>query len=293
MPDLDLLPPGHALSAAPRPPAGLADVLSRATRRRRRQQAGALATGAAACAAVLAFTMATGGAVDSLGVTPATQSGHGVLPMDTPRVAGPDLPAAAVLERSTGSVDGQGAQGSGAQPAAAQTRQEKASAAAAKAQKASGGEVGPPHSVTAYDPSRGCNGDGSLPTQGWCGYYDGATTGRGGAHVELAETMCRLPGQGAGTLQADDGEQASFSARSQDGTTGWHWGNGRRFSPTGTTFNVAAGSCLRWHVSWSVVDDAGRRLAPGTYTLEARPHAYPPGSTRVTTYTGILRFQVT
>jgi hypothetical protein len=181
------------------------------------------------------------------------------------------------VDGSTGSVAGSAAQGTGAQRAAAQTRQDKAAAAAAQQQRTSaGGEVGPPHMMTAYDPSRGCTGYAPVQPTGWCGYYDGAKTGRAGQHVELAETLCRLPGQGTGQLQTDNGEQAKFSVSDRDGYLKWQWSRGRHFSKAGTTFDVPAGTCVRWYVGWNVVDNAGRSLTPGAYTVDATPLAYPP-----------------
>jgi hypothetical protein len=277
MPDLDLLPPGHGMRTAPHPPAGLGDVLTRATRRRRRQ-AGALATGvAAACAALLAVTMTAGGGVDSLGVTPA-HPGLGVVPSNAPQVAGADAPSS-VADAPAGSAPQSNARGSiTQQPAAAQERQREAVAAAGGQQPMAGGEVGPAHTTTTYDPSRGCAGDAPVTPAGWCGYYDGATTGRAGQPVELAETVCRLAGQGDGDLRTDNGQQAEFSATSQDAYLKWEWSKGHRFSKAGTTFHVAAGTCLRWKVSWRVVDNAGRPLAPGAYSLDARSTAYPPSA---------------
>jgi hypothetical protein len=155
-----------------------------------------------------------------------------------------------------------------------------------------GTEVGPPHRVTAYDPTRGCIGDGPVAFQGWCNYYDGPTSGPSGHPVELAATVCRLPGQEAHTLQVDTGEQAQFGASTQDSTV-WSWSKGHHFSPYGTTFNVAPGSCLRWHVRWNVVDDAGRPLPPGMYNLIARPLAREVGSIQAQAYPDAGVFVVT
>jgi hypothetical protein len=276
MPDLDLLPRGHALHPGPRPPAGLGEVLTRATRRRRRQQASALATGAAACAAVFAFTMASGGAVDSLGVTPAHRPDGDAPAVTAPQRGGslevvePALPAQTTDrndalrsdDSATGTTD---AQTSGIANDATTTAQ----------RPNPGSEVGPPHTMTAFDPSRGCSGWGSNAAEGWCGYYDGATSGPAGKRVELAETVCRLPNRGTGTLLSDTGQQAEFSVHSQDAYTMWTWSTGHRFSKRGTSITVPAGSCVRWHVSWTVVDGKGRPLAAGAYNLSPKPWTHP------------------
>ncbi|MDT7569829.1 MAG: Intracellular proteinase inhibitor [Actinomycetota bacterium] len=279
MPDHDLLPSGHELRAAPRPPAGLGEVLARATRRRRRQQAGALATTAAACAAVFAFTMVSGGAVDSLGVTPATQNGHGVLPQDTaPRVSGPDAPGAAAVDGSIGTAPAPDRR-SRSEQVAAQRKQEQANAAVTQQHASAGGEVGPPHTMTAYKASSGCSGTWSNAAEGWCGYYDGSISGPAGTRVELAETLCRLPGRGKGTLLSDDGQQAEFAVIDQNAYEKWKWSTGHRFARRGTSITVPDGSCVRWFVSWNVVDAHGRPLPRGAYNLSAKPDMYPSEAT--------------
>jgi hypothetical protein len=292
MPDQDLLPPGQGLMPAPRPPAGLGDVLVRAGRRRRRQQAGVLATGAVACAAILAFTMASGGAVDSLRETPATQTGQDVLPMQPSRVSGPDDTTPATVDGSTGAVSGSTAQGTGAQRAAAQARQDKARAAVAAQHNSSGGEIGPPHAVIPYDASRGCGANGPTVVMGWCSYYDGATTGTAGQQVELAEALCRVPGQGTGTLESDNGQQADFSVFTKDNYSKWTWSKGHHFSKQRTTIQVPAGSCVRWAVVWSVRDDSGRPLARGAYQLSAASWMGPPGDTVVDANAQFVTFTV-
>jgi hypothetical protein len=282
MPELDLMPPGRSMPAAIAPRLGLGDVLARATRRRRRQQFGALASGAAACAAVLALSLASGGTVDSLRVTPAHPvdgTGMTVAPLtrdSATKGMQQGLPSDATQTQRN---DAAGSAAGSMQNGAVQ-RQEQAAAAAAIAQQArSGGEVGPPHTVTSYDASRGCGAVGTATAQGWCGYYDGALTGRGGQRVELAETLCRLPGQGPGTLKVDSGQQAEFVVFDKDNWRKWTWSTGHRFSKRGSTLQVATGTCLRWQVTWNVVDEAGRPLGPGTYTLDGRTRAYPAETT--------------
>ena len=126
-------------------------------------------------------------------------------------------------------------------------------AASAKTTERAGTEVGPPHTTTAFDPSHGCSTDGPFVGLGWCNYYDGATTGHGGVPVELAVTVCRLPGQDAHTLQADSGQQAEFAIGDRQQPS-WTWAKGHRFSAYGTMFNVQPGRCLRWHVTWMGVE---------------------------------------
>lgn len=281
MPDQDLLPRGHVLQAAPRPPAGLGDVLVRAGRRRRRQQAGALATGAAACAAVLAFTMATSGPVDSLGVTPATGNGHGVLTTNTAQPKADDAHAPAAVDGAVGSGSSGVSAGSGEQPAATGDGQQAATTAGtgATAQNTrAGGEVGPPHTMTEYNASRGCSGTWSNPAEGWCGYYDGSISGAAGKRVELAETLCRLPGRGNGKLLSEGGQQADF-ALFQNAYEKWKWSTGHRFAKRGTSIAVPEGSCVRWSVTWTVVDAHGRPLPRGAYDLSAKPDMYPSEAT--------------
>jgi hypothetical protein len=168
------------------------------------------------------------------------------------------------------------------------------SAVAAPAKTSAGNEVGPAHTSATYDPTMGCTGDGPVAAQGWCNYYDGALTGRSGQPVELAAVVCRLPGQDPYPLQVVSGLEAEFCVSPLDDTTPfWTWSRGHRFSDYGTTFSLSAGSCLRWHVTWSGTDAAGRPLAPGTYHLMARPYAHQAGSIQAQAFLNEIYFTVT
>jgi hypothetical protein len=166
-------------------------------------------------------------------------------------------------------------------------------AVAAPTHQPRGTEVGPPHTATAYDATKGCTGDGPVAAQGWCSYYDGAVSGKTGQPVELAAVVCRLPGQAPHPLQVESGLQADFSLSPVDeGTALWTWSRGHRFSSYGTTFSLTAGGCLRWYVTWKVVDDAGRPLLPGLYHLMARPYAHEAGSIQAQAFVNEIYFTV-
>lgn len=137
------------------------------------------------------------------------------------------------------------------------------------------GYVGPPHTLVAYDPSRPCAGSGPTPATGWCSYYTGATSGPGGATVALSTAVCRLPGLPGATLVADDGRQADFAVGVRGYDAAWTWSGGRSFSGTTSSIDVPGGTCVQWSVSWAVVDDAGKPLAPGSYYLSATPLMEP------------------
>ncbi len=132
---------------------------------------------------------------------------------------------------------------------------------------------GPEPTVTTYDARRQCGGSGPTATQGFCSYYDGALTARRGSVVQLAASVCRLPGQGSGTLRTEDGQWASFAISTNATGVLWDWSTGRRFVAEPRTFTVAAGSCLRFAVSWDLRGDDGRPLGAGDYALDAVPHA--------------------
>ena len=290
MPDLDLMPPGHVLHAAPRPPAGLGDVLARAGRRRRRQRTGVVATGAAACAAVLAFSMAGGGTVDSLGVTPA-HGGDGPAAHVGVEQEAPASDTTDVTQGDAGSRSGSRAEAQRPAAITGGVPRPQQPAAVASAPKPAGGEVGPPHTTTAYDATRNCDGDGPTPATGWCSYYDGATSGRPGQRVELAASICRLPGHATGRLTSDTGEQAGFAV-SRGGAVRWRWGDGHTFRNASSTIVVTSGTCVRWHVSWTVTDRAGQPLPAGSYSLTARPYV-ADGNTTVIGNLGNVTFTVT
>jgi hypothetical protein len=135
--------------------------------------------------------------------------------------------------------------------------------------------------ITTYDVTRKCDGSGPTAAQGWCSFYDGATSGRAGQSVELAAALCRIPGQGTGKLDFASGMQLDFAVGRDTYPASWKWSSGHHFSSTSPTVTVPEGKCARWHVTWTVTDDKGRPLAPGDYYLDARPAT--TGSTTVET----------
>jgi hypothetical protein len=293
MPDRDLMPPGRSFGPEITPPGGLEPVLGRARARRRAKAAAGSAMGGVAV--VLAALVVSGGpSSDALRVTtPASSGSPAVQPQPDPSQS--QQPAAVEQARAEAQ-----ARASAMASAAASARAIAASLRPSPRPTASpspvpdsaaGTEVGPPYSITSYDATRKCDGTGPTAAQGWCSYYDGALSGRGGTAVELGSAVCRLPGQGTGTLYFDSGQQAEFDVGVDTYPASWTWSRGHHFRASGSTLTVAAGSCVRWHVSWDVVDDAGKPLAPGSYYLDARPYA-TAGSAYVTTVSG-EKFTVT
>ena len=288
MPDPELLPPGRSIGSAPRDNEGVTGVLRAATRRRRARVAAAGAAGLAS-AVVAALLIGAGGANDSLRTTnpPAGQpgvAGTNSAEPTAPQGVGTGAPAPTVTGLpSAVSVP----------PNVIPTASPRPSPSApSPSPEPVGTEVGPPHTVTDYDASRRCDGDGPTPAQGWCSYYDGALSGKGGSAVELAAAVCRITGQGSGTYTVDSGEQASFSAYDAAGYQQWLWSKGHHFSPASSEIVVPAGKCIRWAVAWDVTNQAGHPLSPGTYELFARPQGHASGDTYVTSNAGTLTFTV-
>lgn len=141
---------------------------------------------------------------------------------------------------------------------------------------------GPEPTVTTYDSSRVCDGSGPTAPSGWCSYYDGDRSAPRGGTAELAAAVCRLPGQGTGTLRADDGEYALFYVGTELGAR-WNWRTGQRFAPEPRDFTVEPGTCLRLAVTWDLAGDDGRPLPPGDYDADARPALSPGNGASVNT----------
>ena len=283
MPDPELLPAGRSLEAAPVSAGGLGAVLAEA-RRRRRVHVG-IASGIGSLALVVAVLLAGGvPGKDALSTTSPAHSG----------APAPTTHATVAHSSSSPAPSAPTSRPSATVPATVAGRpvpQTKPPSPRVSAHVA-GNEVGPPHSITAYDQTRTCNGDGPTPAQGWCSYYDGSTSGAAGSPVELAASVCRISGQGVGSLSVDSGQQAEFHVEDSRRSSEWTWSSGHRFSAQGTQITVAAGTCVRWSVGWNVTDQQGRPLAPGTYQLTARPYVVVSGGNSVASYTNPLTFTV-
>jgi hypothetical protein len=286
MPSPELLPRGRSLPTAP-PPA-LDRVLGLARRRRRRQMG---AAGAATVAAVV-------GAVLALGPASSPATLHTVTPAVTPtptsRPAPHATPASVSRHVHVARVRARAAASRAAARYAAQhpqsvgvvaptTTQTHKTTTSATGPVTTAAIVGPRHRMTAYDPTRACDGSGPTAATGWCSYYVGATSGTAGRSVRLATAVCRLPGQATGVL-VGNGKQADFDSGVGAYPSSWRWSHGRTFARGRTSISVPAGSCVEWYVTWQVVDNAGRPLSPGSYYLDATPLMTPPGSTSAAAY---------
>ncbi len=136
---------------------------------------------------------------------------------------------------------------------------------------------GPEPTVTSYDDSRACDGSGPTAANGWCSYYDGERQAARGTEAVLAAAVCRRPGQGPGTLRADDGEYAGFFAATRSDGVVWSWAHGKRFETEPHAFAVAEGRCLRFAVVWDLSGNDGQALPAGSYNADARPHLSADG----------------
>lgn len=149
----------------------------------------------------------------------------------------------------------------------------------ARPSAASGGEElsGPEPTFTDYEVGQDCDGSGYTAANGWCSAHSGARTARRGSTVELATSLCRLPGQPDGELRAASGQYAEFVVSDDGGGNRWTWSRGKRFTDEARPFTVPAGRCLRLAVSWDLRDDAGRALPVGEYVLTSSPYLSTPG----------------
>ena len=283
MPSPDLLPKGRSFPAAVAPP--LDDVLSRA-RRRRTRRAGVVGGVTLAVVAAVAVAVVPHGSSQSMDVVTPTVSDHSIAPSPSPSAHAPDVAVARrapadTTAKTTRHVTGTQTTTATTQRVAGSAPSQTAPSAAPDQGTAVRRTVGPPHRTTAYHPTQPCTGSGPTAAQGWCSYYSGATAGSAGQTVTLATSMCRLPGQGAGTLVSRTGRQADFAVGKQAYPPVWRWSHGRSFTQSTTSIRLAAGTCVEWFVSWRVVDNTGKPLAPGTYYLDAAPRVHPasaPGS---------------
>lgn len=130
---------------------------------------------------------------------------------------------------------------------------------------------GPEPTRTSYDPTRQCSGSGPSAANGYCSYYDGDRSAARGSKAVLATSVCRLPGQGTGTLTTGSGRYAEFTVSTNATGSLWDYSHGRRFGTQSRDFIVAESTCLRFAVIWGLNSDDGRPLAQGMYDLTAFP----------------------
>lgn len=277
------IPPGLP-SRVPLPAGGVTGhgfaAVAATARRRRRRRAVEVASGSAAALAVVAAlaVLPDAGARDQLTVAtppPVASSGPSAASSPEPAEASPEpddgTPQPAPTPQPTADDASSPDPAPEPTPDAEQPQPVPTDDAGRTTEPAPGSEVGPPSERTAMRQGQACDGSGPTPAQGWCSYYDGALEGERGQTVSLATAVCRIAGQGPGRLTADDGEHAAFAVGRQAARPSWSWGQGRRFSPEGTTFTVEPGECIRWFVSWDLTDDRGEALPAGEYYLEALP----------------------
>lgn len=299
MPSPDLLPKGRSYPSVVAPP--LDGVLSSA-RRRRTRRAGLVGVVAAAAVSATAFAFVPHGSSASLHVVTPTVPDHSTSPSPAAHTSttGVVRRDPTTTTKPTGTGQGSTAQTTTQTTTTGNTDQDATGHAAAPAEQPGSPDqatavrriVGPPHRTTQYDPTQACAGTGPTVAQGWCSYYDGATSGKAGQSVTLSTAVCRLPGQGTGTLSSRTGRQADFAVGKNTYRPVWRWSHGRYFTQAPTSIRVPAGTCVEWYVSWRVVDNAGRRLAPGSYYLAAAPRMGDASKTASATATNPITFTV-
>jgi len=292
MPSPDLLPRGRSFPSAAAP--ALDDVLKGA-RRRRTRHAGMVGVVAAAAVAAATFAFVPHGSPDSLHAVTPTLPGHTTPPSPAAHVPSVDVVRSVPRHPKSHGVVGRSQHHvatPGYQPPANGTLQQPRSSDGSDVATTARNTVGPPHRWTKFDPTKGCGGTGPAVSEGWCSYYDGSKSGVPGRTVTLATDICRLPGQGTGTLVSRNGRQADFDVGVKTFRPLWRWSRGRTFSQPKTSLRVAAGTCVEWYVSWRIVDNSGQPLKRGSYYLDATPLVWDPSVQASTSTQNPIAFTV-
>jgi hypothetical protein len=256
---------------------GLTDAISRFRRRRtRRHAAAASASGTALAVAAFAVLAGQGPSPDSLRQQqPFGPAGPAA---DRPASGAPAASAApgsgtrqsptdAAVNMEAGPVPGPGGQqrpasGRGGAP------MRSADTVAPRPQPAVMVSTPVERTTTAYEPNRPCADTSGRAAGGWCMQVDVPRSGVTGQPVDLAVSLCRLPGFGAARASFPTTAEAGFVlGAGQGGGTVWdhalqHPGRSARHER-----QVQGGDCLSWTTTWFNRDSAGDAIAPGAYEL--------------------------
>lgn len=274
MPDPDLLPPGRGIRSAPGPAGGLGPVLRGARRRRQRQTALAsgsllavaigtiwalpvqtdmqgpdtLATTSSPTAPAVVVTLSpqpNRSAMPSVGPSPLRSSVQATGPAIGPVQATP-TPSGASPTPNSGRVD-------------------------PTARRLDGNTVMTrPQCGTASEPTT---------TPAWCLYAGRAPLDE--TTLELQLSAYRGAADSTGTLDWTSTKQVSAEIVNAQGRVVWTYQPAAE--PTTHSESVLPSRGVGWGVAWQYVDDAGRRLPKGQYTLRIRCTARQLVDTTVST----------
>lgn len=255
---------------------GFTDAVARSRRRRTRRHA-ATASASGTVLAVAAFAVLAGQSAtpDSLQQQqpfgPAGAPTSEPLPAATP----PDLAesnqaAGPQPRRSPGSASPP-SPASGRQDAAeseGDVTQPRADAAPAPRTKA-GEPISSPArlTTTAYEPNSPCADTTGRAVSERCMQTDPPRSGVTGQPVDLALSLCRLPGFGSAAASFPTTAEAGYALEEPGGATLWDHARQHPARPDRHDRQVQPGQCLTWTVTWTNRNDQGQPIAPGRYEL--------------------------
>lgn len=274
MPEPRIIPAGRALRAVALPPGTLEDIQVRARRRR----TGRVAAVGSATLTVVAL-VAVSGLVghldqrdDSLQIGPAT--GDAVVP-------GPQLPPPAGSAVTVPAPPRHEPSSRSTAPASQVRQQVPEAPAPAAAPPVAAAEPAPSEAVPQrrqrFDPdaTRDHQGIIVLPPEceqtgrgsfgGWC------LQSMAGVADEIIFSACRARGYGAARLEWATSQQVRLEVRDARDRVVWRYDP--RVRPDPSSEHVAAEECRSWRVPWALVDEQGKPLPSGDYTLHAASSA--------------------
>lgn len=119
-------------------------------------------------------------------------------------------------------------------------------------------------SVSVCGESFSSDDQGTTSRTNWCVSGQALATKRG---HDLRLTLCRDQ-TSAGTMTFRQAHEVDFVV-SRNGRELWRWSADRPKEGAAHTLQVPATACWEWTVPWTDVDQQGRRLPKGTYSLLA------------------------
>ena len=122
--------------------------------------------------------------------------------------------------------------------------------------------------TTAYEPNSPCADTTGRAASGWCMQTDPPRSGITGRPVDLALSLCRLPGFGSAAASFPTTAEAGYALEERSGGATL-WDHARQHPPrTGRhDRQVEPGRCLTWTVTWTNRNNEGQPIAPGRYEL--------------------------
>lgn len=121
---------------------------------------------------------------------------------------------------------------------------------------------------TAYEPNAPCADTTGRAASGWCVQTDPPRSGITGRPVDLALSLCRLPGFRPAAASFPTTAEAGYALDERSGGATL-WDHARQHPPRPDRHDrqVQPGQCLTWTVTWTNRNDQGQPITPGSYEL--------------------------